>query len=73
MSKINLVVRSKKYMNKEIVFIIAPMLGLVGQATVAYHLQNALSHKYYPIIFGYCSQKIQKCLHDKALMLNLST
>jgi hypothetical protein len=60
MSKINLVVRSKKYMNKEIVFIIAPMLGMVGQATVAYHLQNALSQKYYPIILGYCSPKIQK-------------
>lgn len=60
MSRIKPIIKNKRHMNKEIIFIIAPMLGMVGQATVAYHLQNALSHKYYPIILGYCSPNIQK-------------
>lgn len=51
--------QSKK-LNKRIIFIIAPMLGMVGQATIAFHLQNALSNKYFPIVIGYCSPKIKK-------------
>lgn len=51
--------QSKK-LNKQIIFIISPMLGMVGQATIAFHLQNALSNKYYPVVIGYCSPKIQK-------------
>lgn len=46
--------------SKEIIFILAPMLGMVGQASVAYFLQNALDKKYIPIVIGYCSPGVKK-------------
>ena len=51
---------NSKENSKEIIFIIAPMLGMVGQASVAYFLQKAMNKNYTPIIIGYCSPSVKK-------------
>ena len=58
--KLSKILRDSKENSKEIIFILAPMLGMVGQASVAYFLQNALDKKYIPIIIGYCSPGVKK-------------
>ena len=58
--KLSKILRDSKENSKEIIFILAPMLGMVGQASVAYFLQNALDKKYIPIIIGYCSPSVKK-------------
>jgi len=59
-NKLFKIIKDSKESSKDIIFIIAPMLGMVGQASVAYFLQNALDKKYIPIIIGYCSPNVKK-------------
>jgi len=54
------IIKLSKENSKEIIFIIAPMLGMVGQASVAYFLQKSMDKKFIPIIIGYCSPSVKK-------------
>ena len=59
-NRLSKILKDSRENSKEIIFILAPMLGMVGQASVAYFLQNALDKKYIPIIIGYCSPSVKK-------------
>ena len=59
-NRLSKILKDARENSKEIIFILAPMLGMVGQASVAYFLQNALDKKYIPIIIGYCSPSVKK-------------
>lgn len=59
-NRLSKILKDSRDNSKEIVFIIAPMLGMVGQASVAYFLQKAMNKNYTPIIIGYCSPSVKK-------------
>lgn len=59
-NKLSKITELSKENSKEIIFIIAPMLGMVGQASVAFLLQNAMDKNYIPIVIGYCSPSVKK-------------